>query len=451
MTEKYHVNPETGNPNKCTATKQCRFGGDDKHYFSKEAAQLAFEKEQVAQVTTVRKAVASKYPVPETAKNLPNLPDGRTFAEAWNDRFKNLAEWEKANPGKDPALIAPETLLTSSPAAIRERGSWLAKVSDEPTLKRLSIKGDYVVVLNTRQGGGNRECWCNDEENHDPGCLYLNNEELESHPDYVGDEDDDFDSTYASFYFDNGITEDKAKAFQEENNKRARLNGDRFLIQEANANELTPWATISTDPDIRRLTGAYRSEKDGLKRYRDHADEVIKAADNASKALKKINSGTVTKNDLAGLKIPTWTASRILEYSKEAGEAKKQVEKFEAMVDDAEKLPAGELRDYLLADRGTFQYQSSEKVGRRNVSVTKTGHRGTLLGSELKSTKERYESRKKILSTYTDEVKKIADTGAKAKKEFSDREKNLEDLRIKAWAAGWYGDPRELPKVPDSF
>lgn len=43
------------------------------------------------------------------------------------------------------------------------------------------------IVIYTRTGGGNRE--------------YYQNEVLTSHPLYIRDEDDDFDSTYAKYYF----------------------------------------------------------------------------------------------------------------------------------------------------------------------------------------------------------------------------------------------------------
>lgn len=48
---------------------------------------------------------------------------------------------------------------------------------------------DDLIVVHTRTGGGNRECY---EDTH---------KELESHPNYSHDEDDDFDCTYANFYF----------------------------------------------------------------------------------------------------------------------------------------------------------------------------------------------------------------------------------------------------------
>lgn len=71
-----------------------------------------------------------------------------------------------------------------------------------------------IIVLYTRQGGGNRECWCGENykpeeltdervpgEKHHPGCYNLANSLLAKHPLYIRDYDDDFDSTYAYFEF----------------------------------------------------------------------------------------------------------------------------------------------------------------------------------------------------------------------------------------------------------
>lgn len=41
---KYHINPETGRPNKCTASKRsCPFGGHENHYDNKDSARKAYE------------------------------------------------------------------------------------------------------------------------------------------------------------------------------------------------------------------------------------------------------------------------------------------------------------------------------------------------------------------------------------------------------------------------
>ena len=90
----------------------------------------------------------------------------------------------------------------------------------------LSGEGDKILLY-TRNGGGNRDCWEEDgcpnfdsntgkylangrlidsrdigkPENHDPSCLVYVNWHLQQHPLYITDYDDDFDCTYATFEF----------------------------------------------------------------------------------------------------------------------------------------------------------------------------------------------------------------------------------------------------------
>jgi hypothetical protein len=47
---KYHINPITGQPGKCTASKKpCRFGKADKHFNTRAEAQESYEKSQETQ------------------------------------------------------------------------------------------------------------------------------------------------------------------------------------------------------------------------------------------------------------------------------------------------------------------------------------------------------------------------------------------------------------------
>ena len=57
------------------------------------------------------------------------------------------------------------------------------------------------LVIYTRTGGGNRDYYGDPDgyDNEDYEGPF--NSDLERHPEYVRDEDDDFDSTYAYFYF----------------------------------------------------------------------------------------------------------------------------------------------------------------------------------------------------------------------------------------------------------
>lgn len=65
----------------------------------------------------------------------------------------------------------------------------------------LSESGSIAVY--TRGGGGNRECWGGDcrVDNHIPECVISSQEKLRKHPCYLSDADDEFDETYATFYF----------------------------------------------------------------------------------------------------------------------------------------------------------------------------------------------------------------------------------------------------------
>lgn len=59
---------------------------------------------------------------------------------------------------------------------------------------------DQLVVY-TRTGGGNREYYGEPGGYDNEGYEGPFNSDLEAHPEYIRDEDDDFDSTYAYFYF----------------------------------------------------------------------------------------------------------------------------------------------------------------------------------------------------------------------------------------------------------
>jgi hypothetical protein len=83
--------------------------------------------------------------------------------------------------------------MLGGPVVARFRDAWVEKSEDGP-----------VIAVYTRQGGGNRECYCDSEPEraHVPGqCYAACNEALAAHPLYLRDADDDFDRTYATFYF----------------------------------------------------------------------------------------------------------------------------------------------------------------------------------------------------------------------------------------------------------
>lgn len=83
------------------------------------------------------------------------------------------------------------------------------KASDVPRFRDCYIDGEHIVI-HTRTGGGNREyydsldsCKGNYPEyfsgENDPCGPW--NSDLQAHPLYLFDKDDDFDRTYADFHF----------------------------------------------------------------------------------------------------------------------------------------------------------------------------------------------------------------------------------------------------------
>lgn len=92
----------------------------------------------------------------------------------------------------------------------RSRGDILLEVLGNPDPGRFRDAwvevdpegGNPIIAIYTRNGGGNRECWCDDGDHEQYGpCTALKGEALTAHPLYIRDVDDDFDATYATYYF----------------------------------------------------------------------------------------------------------------------------------------------------------------------------------------------------------------------------------------------------------
>lgn len=69
--------------------------------------------------------------------------------------------------------------------------------ADVPRFRDCFINGDKIVI-HTRTGGGNREYYDEPNEENTEGPW---NSTLRDNAFYISDKDDDFDSTYANFFF----------------------------------------------------------------------------------------------------------------------------------------------------------------------------------------------------------------------------------------------------------
>ena len=104
-------------------------------------------------------------------------------------------------------------MFGNSPLAGITLGALNLTPNDVPRFRDAYFEADEDrLVIYTRTGGGNREYYgapdgYDNEEYEGPFNL-----DLEAHPNYLFDEDDDFDSTYAYFYF--SIPESFAPIFE---------------------------------------------------------------------------------------------------------------------------------------------------------------------------------------------------------------------------------------------
>lgn len=454
MSDKFHVNPATGNPNKCTATKSCPFGGDDKHYFSKEAAHAAFENDQGSQVQSLTKPSKILQDLPPLAKNLPSLSDGRSFAQAWADRFHDLADFKKKHGDKSPRTMIPEpdSLLDEVVVPIRDRGQglmtkdqYIADGGNNPE----GVTGDFVVSVSTRQGGGNRECWCDDYENHDSGCLEKNNEELVAHPNYLSDEDDDFDSTYANFYYSAGITQEKVDEYQAKVSNMRRLAVDDLAFEGAKNGEMTPWAALS---GVFAEGQKYKGLKQRLVIHEKDAKTAEESNAKIEAGMKKINAGKITEAEAAEMGVSVYRRASLVRESQALVIAQKKLDAVLAIQKSAEDLPEDHpLRQWAIGAREERSYQGTEKRGRRNVTVTKRYTPKPRLMDDVESEQRGVDNAKSSIKSSLTDVAKKKETNDRVIKNYTDAKAAISDSRQGAWEEGWYGDPRELPEIPKDF
>jgi hypothetical protein len=108
-----------------------------------------------------------------------------------------------------------------------------------PRFRDCYFNGEHIVIY-TRTGGGNREEY---EAENDEMCNL---------PGYVRDEDDDYDSTYASFYFEVpqqfNLLIERLKSMAQKQTQSERWEAALDHIKSASPD----------DPVIQRMTEAFR-------------------------------------------------------------------------------------------------------------------------------------------------------------------------------------------------
>lgn len=395
---------------------------------------------------------------------IPDFPDGTSFAARYDEHFSELTAWEEEN-GKtfDGAeysrLSSPAPVLGGEkPTALRERGSgFISKEEalEEPSLQYYAEKEmddeDVIYTLHARQGGGNRECFCDDEDDkHEDNCIALDNESIAAaYPNYITDTDDSFDTTYATFYFSTSKDPEDWKTFRENEQtarEMSRLAEERRHIEEGNR---TPWSVFAKDEeDYGTLDISGQREKKAVAAAESSRKKQKKTED-AHRRLDDVDAD-LTDDDVD-------TAYAYLEPRKrrlidQAAEEKrtyrdalKKIDDAKRMRREAESLPDDSpLKRDLLEDRGPITLRSTGKtveLGSKMDSLENDAQR--IVDSR---NPEREASPVKKLSEELFKASQTEKIRAEDSEEAADK---LREGRKKGWRAGWPDPSVPQPELPD--
>lgn len=116
--------------------------------------------------------------------------------------------------------------------------------------------------IHTRNGGGNRECYCEGGE-HEPGCLAGVIDAMHAHPAFLADHDDTGDSTYANFHFrieGKDAVRDAVRLAPE----ARRQAWARATLEQIATGEADPWMLFPPNPDTQAAAAAARKQLTAL-------------------------------------------------------------------------------------------------------------------------------------------------------------------------------------------
>lgn len=385
------------------------------------------------------------------------------FAEAWDEKFAALDE--------------PRPLTTTTFAEDALRDVELGRLRGGPvvmTAKRAmedsdSDPGDYglkgddpVIYVHTRNGGGNRECYHDwDDDDAKDGCTgcvmeYIENED----PLHLMDFDDPYDGTYANIVFrvpegsEEQARELLANQGQDQEARELEMKQGSLLVEarDLRTSHTPPWSIMGDPDELREMEKAKRASTMFM---RERAEKTV--ADN-TQALLALD-GKAELPEVDSFETVSRFGGSSTEYRRTIESkikihvaAVENARKSENAMADARALPEGDLKEWLIGDRPERSYQTTEGTGRKKRTVTKTyipdaplvkAHKEALAGLERSS--EEIDNLRAELTPPRDEyaeeiAKDDALIAAKA------------EAKEKIWAHGWPTDAKKpLPPKPDGW
>lgn len=382
--------------------------------------------------------------------------------QAWLDKFGALAEPQPLNV----EMLADRLMGQPDWGRIRG-GPWLEVLDDtaedgtrsfDPGVDRDSDA--LVLRVHTRNGGGNRECWHDGEESA-AGCTGCANVQLQQHPWYLSDEDNEFDCTYADFLFrvpaeHRGAFVDAAGA----SSKAAGWDAMQRERQQIADGDLPPWRILATADEIqahqRRRVELQREVMTEFRRsqvasHLDRADQIVAALAG--------EPATSTGGDWV-LEVPDETRTlfktrnvRLSDAVKVSTEAAAAAQKARTMAALREEIDSpsvsDDLHNYLVGELPPKTYRTTEGEGRKKRTVTRTYTPQTPFVQEEEKAAELHRRTAKELAELSALVAAHRATLRDDLERSDAAAQQLASLTSQGgWALGWPGDPNEVPPRP---
>ncbi|ACL42164.1 hypothetical protein Achl_4213 (plasmid) [Pseudarthrobacter chlorophenolicus A6] len=208
-------------------------------------------------------------------------PAEASFEESYRAFFRPLDDHEAVHGPyePDPSLSEGEILELAGIADAnlgRHHGTYLERDEDS---------GDPVIVVHTRNGGGNRECYSDPCDGTCTGCIQT--DAIPALPTYLRDTDDEDDRTYANNYF-RPLDAAAGLAALEAQERRTKLNELTYYRKAITEGTQPPWVVLSPVRGkadrariYRELERARQSARNDSQR-RGTADAVLAALENGT-------------------------------------------------------------------------------------------------------------------------------------------------------------------------
>lgn len=197
-------------------------------------------------------------------EDVPLDHEGKSIVERWDEKFSVLAEERHTTVEEHltreldvdfgrlrggPYLAWPEIGTPMEDwQTVRSGDSWEGRTP--------------VAVVHTRNGGGNRECYCNYDD-HTPGCVARAVEIMEEHPAHLTNEDNSWDTTYANFAF-KVDRESAHKLFKKSKLSQAQetARNNHKAISEG---RLVPWSVFPRNPETEAKIAQLKADSEAIK------------------------------------------------------------------------------------------------------------------------------------------------------------------------------------------